>query len=774
MFLKKIEISGFKSFAQKTVLDFSGTEFSGDQKKQGITAIVGPNGSGKSNIVDALRWTLGEQSMKNLRGKKALDVIFAGSDKKARLGSAQVSLFLDNSAKKVAIDFSQIIITRRIYRSGESEYLINGSLARLLDVVDLLANAGIGQYSYCLVNQGMADRILSATPLERRSIIEEAAGVKEFQLKKERSERKLKSTRQNLERVAGLLSEIEPHLKNLNKQNQKLENGREHREKLKQKRKELFSFLLFGLNDKKEILEKNRKFLEEKIALLEAKNFSGTEVAKKKKESLPDFRGQIFSLEEKIRTWQNCSNGWERDLFLLEGKIALEKEKMKGFSFAEIIPVDLIFVKGGLKKIQKTQKSFLEKLKKANSKEEIVLLKKEALLMEKELQDLVENLEKGKIEKKKPNQELQKMEKDSLQKIEKIFQEKEALQEKRKKLLSEIETQKKEIETLIQKERAIKEAEMQRENAWREQRQQSEKDKEDLNEIKIELARVETRQEDLWRRIGLETGWTEKELTGFKKEDVALVEVERWENDIARLKILVDQAGAVDESVVAEYQEAKERFDFLTQEAQDLEKAMVHLKAVVKEMNKKIKVRFEEAFGFIDKKFQEYFSTIFGGGKAGLKLIKIKSNNFSEQKEEVAEESEMVDNPDEEQEEVQWGIEISAVPMGKKITSLGMLSGGERALTSLALLFAVIAHNPPPFAILDEVEAALDEANSGRFSRIIRRLSNKTQFILITHNRQTMKEASLLYGVTMSDDGVSKLLSVKLDQVGEDGEIKKK
>jgi len=229
---------------------------------------------------------------------------------------------------------------------------------------------------------------------------------------------------------------------------------------------------------------------------------------------------------------------------------------------------------------------------------------------------------------------------------------------------------------------------------------------------------------------------------------------------------------------VEEYKEAKIRFDFLTKEAKDLEEAMKNLRSVIKEMDKKIKVQFEEAFGFIDKKFQEYFRTIFGGGKAGLKLIKIKNNrNLSPEEvvsgEKIDLEEKEVNNEDEDEQETQWGVEISAVPMGKKITSLGMLSGGERTLTSLALLFSVIAHNPPPFAILDEVEAALDEANSGRFSRIIRRLSDKTQFVLITHNRQTMKESSLLYGVTMSDDGVSKLLSVKLDEVGENGEIKK-
>jgi chromosome segregation protein len=318
---------------------------------------------------------------------------------------------------------------------------------------------------------------------------------------------------------------------------------------------------------------------------------------------------------------------------------------------------------------------------------------------------------------------------------------------------------------------------MKEELARREATRELDRMKERLNETRIDLARVETRREDLLKRILLETGWEEADLAGIVKKGIKAVEAGKWETDIARLKFLVDQSGAIDESVLEEYKETKERFEFLTQEARDLKEAMVHLKGVAKEMDKKIKTRFEEAFGFIDKKFKEYFQTIFGGGQAGLKLIKIKKNGpipaGENSQEKGTDELEEQEESPQEDEETQLGVEISAVPLGKKISSLGMLSGGERALTSLALLFAVIAHNPPPFAVLDEVEAALDEANSARFGRIIRRLSSKTQFILITHNRQTMKEASLLYGVTMSDDGVSKLLSVRLDQVDEKGNIKK-
>ena len=188
MYLKKIEISGFKSFANKTTLEFNPSCNIGEGKDAcGITAVVGPNGSGKSNVADAIKWALGEQSMKTLRGKKSEDVIFAGSGSKSRLSSAQVVLYFDNADKRIPLDFSEVIITRKLFRSGESEYLINGSKVRLLDVADLLAKAGIGKDSYCVINQGMSDAVLHATPVERRGVLEDAAGVKQYQIKKDRA-----------------------------------------------------------------------------------------------------------------------------------------------------------------------------------------------------------------------------------------------------------------------------------------------------------------------------------------------------------------------------------------------------------------------------------------------------------------------------------------------------------------------------------------------------------------------------------------------------------
>ena len=240
MFLKRLEISGFKSFAHKTTLDFS---VSGEDQKKVLTAVVGPNGSGKSNIADAIRWAMGEHSMKSLRSKKAEDIIFAGSGKKARLGSAQVTLSFDNSSKRIPLDFAEVTITRKIFRSGENEYLINNSAVRLQDVVDILAKAGIGKEGYAVINQGMSDAVLNVTPLERRFILEDAAGVKQYQIKKERSLRKLDSTAENLKNVGALVAEIEPHLRMLKRQSDRAQKGEEISQNLKEKHTRLLAWL---------------------------------------------------------------------------------------------------------------------------------------------------------------------------------------------------------------------------------------------------------------------------------------------------------------------------------------------------------------------------------------------------------------------------------------------------------------------------------------------------------------------------------------------------
>ena len=288
--------------------------------------------------------------------------------------------------------------------------------------------------------------------------------------------------------------------------------------------------------------------------------------------------------------------------------------------------------------------------------------------------------------------------------------------------------------------------------------------KDAFNEARIKLARVEVREEDLRSAVRQELKMDVAELARVDE----VVDTQRMEREILRLKVQVEHIGSIDPLVLDEYRETEERFTFLLRESEDLRRAIESLRTIVREMDDRITAEFDAAFRKINDEFQRYFSLIFGGGSATLKPVTVRSrtkggDDTGEEEQPVSDEDQAV-LPIEQR--ILRGIEIDACPPGKKIHSLTMLSGGERSLTSLALLFAIIASNPPPFAVLDEVEAALDEANSRRFSRVLQEFSGQTQFVAITHNRETMRQATLLYGVTMGDDGISKLLSVHLDQIG--------
>lgn len=785
MFLKKLEISGFKSFANRTMLDFSMSH----DGVRGITAVVGPNGSGKSNIADSLRWVMGEQSMKNLRGKKSEDIIFAGSGKKARLGSAQVTLFFDNADKKIPLEFDEVSITRKIYRSGESEYQVNGSRVRLQDVVDILAKAGIGKESYSIINQGMADAVLNATPLDRRSIIEEAAGVKQHQIKKDRSLRKLESTRDNLDKAKSLAEEIKPHLKMLKRQAEKASQSESVAKELREKQFKLYAYLW-------------NNFQQEKNKFNSAKNEMGAvmmniqrdadkladELNKESKEDKANE--QLAELEKQVREKRNKLNQLDRDLIVTEGRIEIEKEKQKNIEMIEeikvqSIPVDLHYVRKGIDDIRAQQEKLIAQIENAESLEELQDIKEFARSIQQRLFELKTDIENGKkpaaaeaMAGKGSNAEIIVKPKvevkiDSTIIIE--YKEKTiAIRAEIQKIQNEIRELEQKIAEEIQIDKQKRQKFFEVERNFRAKQEELNKLRDQFNESKIALARVEVHEEDLRADILKELRMNVEDLSASEEQ----IDRAQLERDIARLKIQMEQIGGIDPLVVEEYEETNKRFEFLTKESQDLEDAIASLKEVIKEMDQKIHKEFAATFEEINKEFMKYFRIIFGGGNASLKKVEVQKRSYKNKDEQLLAEENNSDgenmvSADAENisEKSEIGIDISASPPGKKISNLSMLSGGERSLTSLALLFAIISHNPPPFAVLDEVEAALDEANSKRFGRIIQELSGSTQFVIITHNRETMRQASMLYGVTMGDEGISKLLSVRIDQVGQGGKI---
>lgn len=757
MFLQKIEIQGFKSFANKTVIQFD--RINGSSDNHGIACIVGPNGSGKSNIVDALRWVLGEQSLKSLRGKKSEDVIFSGSDKKARLGMAEVSIFINNESGVVPIDYPEVVISRKLYRNGESEYLINKSKVRLQDVLLLLARANFGQKSYSIISQGSIDQVIMATPAERKDYFDEAVGVKQFQLKRDISINKLENAWNNLRQVDALLTEISPRLNSLTRQVKRLEKREAIEIELRQIAQQYFGHvwgeLLKKINEVKPKLtqaEQAKSDKEKELSLLQ-QQLKEMEVA--------DSASKVFGdLQKKYQEILEQKNKLREEQLLLKNKIEWAKQKI----VERPVPMALDEILRRLGELEKFESRLLLLLQ-STDLGKLAQAREDVAELGRTVRDLIDRLANPKTTERQ-RQEVDPAWIESLQSIEKNLE-----------LTSE---------QLVEAEQNMQQFNM---------RQEQEKGKffdlqrnitarqDEYNklagvasELRVEIAKLETRQQDVREQIIEELS----DDVWLKDFEAKKIDEQQTYDQMIKLRRQLELIGGVDPEVVSEYTETKERYDFLSTQADDLRKSIESLEKVINELDEQIQDQFDKSFKEINKEFAKYFKILFDGGKAELVLQK--EDPDEKQTEEVVPTADQVVQPgilqqlaDAEEKlspkkflkkrtgKVITGIDIVATPPGKKVMSITSLSGGERSLASIALICAVISNNPSPFVILDEVDAALDEANSQRYAKIIRELAHKTQFIVITHNRATMHEANILYGVTVGDDGVSRLISIKLE-----------
>ncbi|MBU4374989.1 AAA family ATPase [Patescibacteria group bacterium] len=885
MYLEKLEIQGFKSFANKNTLVFPGML---GKDKRGITAIVGPNGSGKSNVADAVRWALGEQSMKTLRGKKSEDIIFSGSDKKGKLGMAEVSLYLNNENGAVDLgkeyksepaNYSQIVLTRRLYREGNSEYLINNSRARLSDIQIMLAKAKFGQKTYSVIGQGMVEGFLNTSLAERKEFFDEATGVKQFQIKRDDSLNKLRSSYDNLNQASMLLSEIEPRLKSLTRQVSKLQKRGEIETELKALQLDYYSKIWRELNGK--FNEYNKNFLEiEKIKTEKEKKIESLNKELDKMEAREKENHEFDEWQKELSEAQGKKDAIIKQIARLEAQFELKLEASGQFDISwlankkEELAGDLAMKQEEINKLNINIKPEREKLadleKEAigiNSKiyalnddlekfdlagevelEEILQCLRKALENLKKAEDeqdaniarpfLAEAkkmLEKALIDSKQINSKsrmdsikndlinLAGLKEKTITKISESKLRVSAWHERAKLLGSETIRMEEEIKSIDGKlkprEKQFGSAEGEKEtkelknkltaadgeiNGLKEKINSyaSEEDKKKnrlfilqrdiqsmqseanrlsgrLSEIKISSTRHETNLENLEIEIRNNLGG----LKGVKEhKSNADIDPEQVRGQIGQLKRQLDLIGGIDPEIEKEYAETKERFDFLDGQVSDLTKAIGSLEEIIKELDIMIKERFDHEFKLISAKFEEYFKILFNGGRA--KIIKVMEDKAADNRQQTADRLDedspvLLDSQQGKNSDVKKikflqkhnatgmaGVEIQATPPGKKIKSVSMLSGGERALAAIALICAIISANPSPFVVLDEVDAALDESNSERLAKILDDLSHKTQFIVVTHNRASMRRASILYGITMGDDGVSKLLSIKLDEMG--------
>lgn len=752
MHLKHLTINGFKSFAKKSELEFSSP----------ITSIVGPNGSGKSNVAESFRFVLGEQSVKSMRGKKGEDLIWGGSDSVSRDNRASVQVVLDNRKRVFGLDYDEITLERIVHRDGQNEYEINGSKVRLKDVQELLSAANIGSTGHHIISQGEADRILSAGPKERREMIEDALGLKVYQYKKVEAEKKLRKTEENIEKVESLRREVAPHLKFLERQMKKIERAVQLRSDLTSiyaeylKREDTY---IAHHYDRLTALRKEpaSKIDRLKEQLAEAKAI--LETSEKDEQST-----ELISLDEKIANSRTTKQELLRRSGQLEGQVAfLERrigeaiQKSKSESDA---PVPVGEVKKLLEVIEKTA----EKGQRSN----------EASLLQRTLTDIVHIARKfvqsaqgkAEVDTSREESELKDIQNELVdveKAIAKTKEEEEVLTEAYNKLKSEIEAESQESREAEREVFRIVGEQRECENQVSQIDHELRTLERDRNEFKRELseavALIGSGASNYFKLEIVDDGRTvTTQMIVSESRDAQY----KRRHELEKMKIRLEELGGNTGEVEKEYKEVKERDEFLVREISDLTQSVGKLEQLITELTEQLNERFVAGIDKIGSEFNRFFTLMFGGGEA--KLIRIKPK-VKKKKKDINEFGEEIEIDEEvEDEEAQDGIELDIKLPNKRVKGLEMLSGGERALTSIALIFAMSQVNPPLFIILDETDAALDEANSRRYGDMIQALAEKSQLILITHNRETMSRAGILYGVTMGADGVSKLLSVKFDE----------
>ena len=730
--LKRLEIVGFKSFAKKTVLDFSNS----------TTAIVGPNGSGKSNVAEAFRFALGEQSMKSMRGKRAEDLIWGGSHSIPRANRAAVAIVLDNSRRAFKIDFDEVSIERVVFRDGASEYSINGSRVRLRDVEELLAGANIGETGHHIVSQGEADRILLSSPRERREMLEDALGLKVYEFKKQEAQRKLEKTEENISQVNSLRRELAPHLRFLEGQVKKLERAESLRKDLISAAQTYFAIEDAYLAREKSKVARDKESAQERLATASAELDIVADPQSADKETI--LRTEVLRKAEKeVSDLSSERATLSREIGRVEGALAEVKRRATAVAHEPYAKVpreeltalaDEVDKQVGSANTVETAAAALEAIKKA-------------------VASFVSRFVS-------PNDSLLNEEERAVY----------PLEEKRKELVEKYDATSVALEKAESARARAREAMVALEETGREVRRRIL----DMAQAKAheegEVARCEAKE--------YEISLLDEELKRGEEEILALAgsaaisyepltelpEEERKEQDnrkrsLERMKIRLEEAGGMGEDIRQEHKEVSEREAFLAVELDDLAKSAASLGALINDLDTELSKHFSEGLSKVNISFSEYFALMFGGGSARLALEEPEVEDSSDESEDSEERSDEL-----EEKKQRPGIEIAVNLPKKKVRSLMQLSGGERALTSIALIFAMSQVNPPPFLILDETDAALDEANSRRYGDMIENLAKKSQLIVITHNRETMSRTNILYGVTMGGDGVSKLLSVKFEE----------
>ncbi len=772
MYLKNITLRGFKSFGNKSSLDF----------ETGVSVIVGPNGSGKSNVADGISWVLGEQSPKSLRGTSMGDVIFRS--KKQEMGIAEVSLLFDNSDRMLDVEFRDVKITRRVYSGGGSDYFINSSPCRLMDVQELVADAGIGKGLHVIINQGQVNEITLMKPADRKIIIDEVLGIAKHKIRRKKSLSKLSKVKDDIGRLDDLMEEIKRTMDPLEIEAKRAREYAEVANELKKQEISLHLSNLASLNQSWENLEGSHKKVKEEI-----KN-AGDRILETERQKA-DLISTISSKQAEYERWSTKVEAFNSGLNRLYNSTALTESKKNVFSTlynmfdiefkngavsgqtaAEMTRerqkeiLDLTFLGKIIKKmaiIDGQMKDFLGKVKDAlkadpRGRE----LEDEGKILAGEIKDILSELregnearESGKIEKaaremEKKLEEEKKRNKAKTEKIAKLKQLCRKNLERSEKIRYMLEKQAQVSEKI--KKRLYPEFDRQKRLISGDQAK-IENFNSDINSLKIEENRLEN---DLYK-INLSREQIREKVKAItlsivddynmsieyaSKNFKQAQDLSSAESSVRRLKQKIRQYGNVNPNAAIEFAKIKKRFDFLSVQRKDLVDSKKQLEELIREINEKIGSVFLEKFEEINKNFQKYFKSLFPSGEGELLLEKYGDNGSGEE---------------------ELGVDLKVDIGNNKLVSLSLLSGGEKSLVSMAFLFSVFSINLSPFYVFDEADAALDDANIGRFQNLVRHFAQNQQIIIITHQKKTMEIAETIYGVTMQSDGISKVVSEKIE-----------
>ncbi|HXF32282.1 MAG TPA: AAA family ATPase [Solirubrobacterales bacterium] len=778
MYLRSISMKGFKSFPERVSLEFS----------PGVSVIVGPNGSGKSNITDAVLWALGEQSPGAIRGASMQDVISAGGKNTAQRREAQVEVVIDNSDGRAASDFTEIAVERRLDRSGDGGYRLNGARARLADITDVLSDTNLGREMHSVISQGRVESIIHSKPRERRLLIEEAAGLGKHRKRRRRAELKLRGTRDNLDRALDVEREARARLRPLKRQAQAAEIGaRIDREETELKARIVSEELRFGA-DRAAAAAKaaaaargKRGKLEEQLAEVSKRRSAAEERFAERDRA----RTQAWGVLTKLRAESERVAVRVAGLSRSESEVEARLEALR----AELGPLTLDVSSGGapgqrarkleeeLGEVDAGLRSALDGLAAARSDAssetarehalgEVRAGSERAIRHARRAEGLLGERHREKMRARLAGgEELLDDVRAALASVEAAAG---AIRARVERTESTVVGNEGDGDEIADELRACSKLEFELQGQMRSV-------SEELTQAEVEAAHLGDRRAEAEREMA---AIVEKLGEEVPPAEAAMTEEERADIDrkLERLDRRRAQIGPVNPLAQREYEEASDHVEQLQAQREDTERAMRELESLIREIDDEIERAFEETFEATATNFEEMVEHLFPGGRGRLRRVNLRAVREDEQAPAAeGEEGEAAEpDPDEEEREErdEFGVEIEVNPAGKSTRKLSLMSGGEKSLVALAFVFAVFLARPCPFYILDEVEAALDDANIDRFLQLIRRFSDRAQFVIVTHQKRTMDAADVLYGVTMGGDGVTKVVSRKLprDRTEDEGD----